>query len=107
MQDDPLARAASVRVFKQLFACCAFLVRPRPIPGLALNRQRGKLRLSMAKARARRPKQRTITIEQFDHDVLGALAAARKPGGVVIVDGDGNVRFRMNIPHTALPESRG
>ena len=61
----------------------------------------------MVKAKARRPKQRTITIGQFDRDVLGALAAARKPGGVVVVDDDGNVRFRMSIPHTALPESRG
>jgi hypothetical protein len=34
----------------------------------------------MPKARARRPKQRTITIDQFDRDMLGALAAARKPG---------------------------
>jgi len=59
----------------------------------------------MARARTRKPKQRTITIEQFDRDMLAALAAARKPGGVVIIDADGNVRFRMSIPHTELPES--
>jgi hypothetical protein len=58
----------------------------------------------MAKARTRRSKHRTITVDQFDRDILGALAAARKPGGVVVVDDDGEERFRMTIPQTALPE---
>jgi hypothetical protein len=35
-----------------------------------------------------------------------AIAAARKPGGVLVVDGHGNTRFHMSIPHTALPERR-
>ena len=70
------------------------------------GRQSARLGLSMAKTRTRKPKLRTITIDQFDRDMLGALAAARKPGGVVVVDAHGNVRFRMTIPHTALPESR-
>lgn len=50
----------------------------------------------MAKVRTRKPRLRTITIDQFDRDMLGALAAARKPGGVVVVDAKGNVRFRMS-----------
>jgi hypothetical protein len=60
----------------------------------------------MAKARARRTKPRRITIDEFDRDLPRAIAAARKPGGVLVVDGDGNTRFHMKIPHTALPESR-
>ena len=60
----------------------------------------------MAKARTRRTKQRRITIDQFDRDMSGAIAAARKPGGVLVVDAEGNTRFHMSIPHTALPESR-
>lgn len=60
----------------------------------------------MAKARTRRPKQRRITIEQYDRDLSAALAAARKPGGVLVVDADGKLRFHMVIPHADLPESQ-
>jgi hypothetical protein len=59
----------------------------------------------MAKARTRKPKRRTITVAEFHRDKRGALAAARMPGGVFVVDADGNTRFHMTIPHTELPES--
>jgi len=60
----------------------------------------------MAKSRTRRPKPRRITIDEFDRDLPRAIAAARKPGGVLVVDAEGNTRFHMKIPHTTLAESR-
>ncbi len=57
--------------------------------------------------KARTPKKpRTMTIDEFDRDLPRVLAAARKVGGVAIVDSDGSLRFHVSIPHTALPESR-
>lgn len=44
-----------------------------------------------------------MTLEQFDRDHKRAIAAARKPGGLLVVDNDGNVRFRMTIPCYAIP----
>ena len=58
----------------------------------------------MAKARTRRAQPRRITIEEFDRDLSRAIAAARKPGGVLVVDAEGNTRFHMSIPHTSLPD---
>jgi len=53
----------------------------------------------------RRPrKRRTITIEEFDRDRSKAIAAARKPGGVRVVDADGRLRFFMIIPQTTISE---
>jgi hypothetical protein len=53
----------------------------------------------------RRPrKRRTITIEEFDRDRSKAIAAARKPGGVDVVDSTGKLRFYMVIPRGTLPE---
>jgi hypothetical protein len=60
----------------------------------------------MTKARTTRAKPRRITIDEFDRDLPRALAAARKPGGVRVVDAEGNTRFHMSIPHTTLRESR-
>jgi hypothetical protein len=60
----------------------------------------------MAKARTRRAKQRRVTLDEFDRDLPRVLVAARKAGGVVVVDADGNTRFHLSIPHAALPESR-
>jgi hypothetical protein len=60
----------------------------------------------MAKVRTRTAKPRRLTIDEFDRDLPRAIAAARKPGGLLVVDADGNTRFLMKIPHTALPESR-
>ena len=60
----------------------------------------------MTKARTRPSKPRRITIDEFDRDLPRAIAAARKPGGVLVVDADGNTRFLMKIPHPALHESR-
>jgi len=47
-----------------------------------------------------------MTIDEFDRDLPRALAAARKPGGVLVVDADGKTRFHMSIPHTTLREAR-
>ncbi|MBA3396157.1 MAG: hypothetical protein H0T89_26240 [Deltaproteobacteria bacterium] len=49
----------------------------------------------MAKARTSRTKQRRVTLDEFDHDLPRVLAAARKPGGVVVVDAEGNTRFQF------------
>jgi hypothetical protein len=55
----------------------------------------------------RRPrKRRTITIEEFDRDRSKAIAAARKPGGVYVVDSEGKLRFYMVIPHDTIPDVR-
>ena len=76
------------------------------IPDFTLGGQTARLGLHMAKARTRRAKQRRVTLDEFDRDLPGVLVAARKAGGVVVVDADGNTRFRLSIPHVALPESR-
>ena len=52
----------------------------------------------------RRQKRRTITIEEFDRDRSAAIAAARKPGGVDVVDSTGKLRFYSVIPRGTLPE---
>lgn len=57
----------------------------------------------MLKTRKRKPRPRRMTLEQFDRDRKRAIAAARKPGGLLVVDSDGNVRFRMAIPCYAIP----
>jgi hypothetical protein len=44
-----------------------------------------------------------MTLEQFDRDLKRAANAARKPGGLLVVDNDGNVQFHMVIPHDTLP----
>lgn len=58
---------------------------------------------------ARKPtakKRRTITIEQFHNDHRAVIAAAKKAGGVDVVNADGSVRFHVSSPHAALPEFR-
>src|SRR6185437_10828024 len=69
---------------------------------LTPDRRGGTLWCSMTKARATRAKPRRMTIDEFDRDLPRALAAARQPGGVLVVDADGNTRFHMSIPHTTL-----
>lgn len=59
----------------------------------------------MAKTQTKKAKQRQVTLDEFDRDLPSVLVAARKPGGVVVVDADGITRFHLSIPHTALPES--
>jgi hypothetical protein len=59
---------------------------------------------TMTKARKKQPKRRQITIEQFDCDISCAIAAARKPGGVDVVDAAGKLRFFMIIPQTTISE---
>jgi hypothetical protein len=54
---------------------------------------------------ARKPttnKRRTLTSEQFHHDYRAVIAAAKKPGGVDIVNADGSVLCHVWIPHAAL-----
>jgi len=58
----------------------------------------------MAKARKKQPKRREITIEEFDRDRARAIAEARKPGGVVVVDAHGHRQFFMIIPQTTISE---
>jgi hypothetical protein len=47
-----------------------------------------------------------MTIDQFHRDRSALLTAAKKAGGVDVVNPDGSVRFHVSIPHAALPESR-
>jgi len=47
-----------------------------------------------------------MTLEEFDRDYARVVAAARKPGGLLVVDNDGNTRFRLTIPCYALPSVR-
>jgi len=61
---------------------------------------------TMAKARKKQPKRRQITIEEFDRNRARAIAAARKPGGVYVVDSEGKLRFHMVIPHDTIPDTR-
>jgi hypothetical protein len=61
-------------------------------------------RAATPKIRRRLSKRRTITIEEFDRDRALAIAAARKPGGVDVVDSTGKLRFYMVIPRGTLPE---
>lgn len=44
-----------------------------------------------------------MTVAEFDRDHKRAAALARKPGGVLVVDEDGNVQFRLSIPCYAIP----
>lgn len=62
------------------------------------------LNSTMSKARKQRSKRRQITIEEFDRDISRAIAAARKPGGVDVVDAKGKLRFFMIIPQTTISE---
>lgn len=62
-------------------------------------------RATTPKTRRRPPKRRTITIEEFDRDRAQAIAAARKPGGVYVVDSEGKLRFYMVIPHDTIPDA--
>jgi hypothetical protein len=58
---------------------------------------------------ARKPttkKRRTLTSEQFHHDHRAGIAAAKKPGGVDVVNADGSLLCHVSIPHAALPEFR-
>jgi hypothetical protein len=57
----------------------------------------------MAKVRKRKPRPRRMTLEQFDSDHKRVIALARKPGGLLVVDSEGNVRFRLTIPCYAIP----
>jgi len=61
-------------------------------------------RATTPKPPRRSRKRRTITIEEFDRDRSKAIAAARKPGGVDVVDSTGKLRFYMVIPRGTLPE---
>jgi hypothetical protein len=47
-----------------------------------------------------------MTIEEFDRDRARAIAAARKPGGLHVVDSEGKHRFFMIIPQGTLQEPR-
>jgi hypothetical protein len=58
----------------------------------------------MAKKPSRR-KPRTMTLEQFHRDRRGLIAAAKKAGGVDVINPDGSVRLHVSIP-AALPEFR-
>jgi len=60
-------------------------------------------REGMLKTRKRKPRPQQMTVEQFDRDRKKAIAAARKPGGLLVVDSDGKVRFHMSIPCEPLP----
>jgi hypothetical protein len=61
----------------------------------------------MAKTQTKRSTApRRATLDDFDRDLPRVLSAARKAGGVRVVDADGNTRFHMSIPHVALPDSR-
>ncbi len=63
--------------------------------------------MSMAKAKkTRQPKPRRMTLEEFDRDHKRVRALARKPGGLLVVDNEGNVRFHMVIWHDKLPACR-
>jgi hypothetical protein len=59
----------------------------------------------MMKTRKKQPKQRQITIEEFDRDMPRAMAAARKPGGVLVVDAHGKLRFHLIVPQGVAPET--
>jgi hypothetical protein len=61
-------------------------------------------RSTLPNRRSPQRKRRTITIEEFDRDMSKAIAAARKPGGVDVVDSTGKLRFYMVIPRGTLPE---
>jgi hypothetical protein len=61
----------------------------------------------MVKPRTKPPTVlRQVTLDEFDRDLSRALSAARKAGGVRVVDADGNTRFHMSIPRVALSVSR-
>jgi hypothetical protein len=50
--------------------------------------------------------RRTLTAEQFHNDRRAVIAAAKKPGGVDVINADGSVLCHVSIPHAALPEFR-
>jgi hypothetical protein len=49
-------------------------------------------------------KRLTITIDLFHSDRRAVISAAKKAGGVDVLNRDGTVRFHVSIPHAALPE---
>ena len=59
----------------------------------------------MPKARKGGAKPQRITVEEFDRDP-NVIAAARKDGGLLVVDAQGNPQFTFWIPNAALPAAR-
>ncbi len=44
-----------------------------------------------------------MTLEEFDRDHKRVIALARKPGGLLVVDSEGNLRFRISMPCYPIP----
>jgi hypothetical protein len=57
----------------------------------------------MLKTRKRKPRPRRMTLEEFDRDHQRVFALARKPGGLLVTDSEGNVQFRLTVPCYAIP----
>jgi len=58
----------------------------------------------MTTTRKRQRKRYQITFEEFKRDRSRAIALARKPGGLRVVDNDGKLRFFIIIPQTTISE---
>jgi hypothetical protein len=48
--------------------------------------------------------QRSIRLDMLNTEARRAVEAARRPGGVSVVDAHGTVRFQLSIPSTPLPK---
>jgi hypothetical protein len=46
----------------------------------------------------------SVSIKTLKLDATKVILAARRPGGVRVVDDNGKLRFRLSIPSTPLPE---
>jgi hypothetical protein len=52
----------------------------------------------------RRPKQQFVRLDDLRSNTATVTRLASRPGGVRVVDDDGNERFRLSIPSARLPE---
>lgn len=49
----------------------------------------------------------TVTLKQLETHPARVAAAARRPGGVSVVDDSGRVQFKLSMPVDPIPATRG
>jgi len=58
----------------------------------------------MSTTRRGKQQQNSIRLDTLNTEAARAVEAARRPGGVSVVDARGTVRFQLSIPSTPLPK---
>lgn len=58
----------------------------------------------MTTKRKRQATRHEMTFDEFKRNSSRSIALARKPGGLRVVDNDGNLEFFFIIPQTTISE---